>query len=312
MSNDWQAKLDYFAQEAVDGWLPEYFIKPDRPFALEHPVFNPVRVNAGEPLSNFLVRNDWAKPHDLRLIFLNDYQQLPVHVGNSHQLFYDLPVMAPQEQLGFRFTLSALPAGFHQFSFLMITDPTSISPDATYRALQKHSFNELRYDIWVGTENLPTVVPSFDTFQEGAPLSNLVTDLEVITQPETVYNEALAQLTMPPGETRSLTIRFFNCGPKCTAQIFPNEQLPDQSFPLLLSTFWNDQNTRTSQMDFSFTSPDDLTITIQIQAPQEAGDYQLMVVGFPLPGYSEFTNQAERSLGVEAIWSRRILVNVRK
>src|SRR3972149_5433528 len=140
----WQQKTAFLAPEnGWTGWATQLTVAPKAETGgyLE----NPILVPAQEQIRGFfLVRNGWNRPHTLRVIFLLDFQQVPVLVENKVTHFYDLPLMEPQEDKAFEFMLPGLSQGFHKLSILLIADPENYSLDIEYRFFQQKSFSELR------------------------------------------------------------------------------------------------------------------------------------------------------------------------
>jgi hypothetical protein len=295
---------------AWGSWLLEAYVEPNPAFDVGKYVSNPVRIQS-EKESNglLLLYNFWQLPHTARLIFLLDYQQSELGISEKTHDFIELPQMAPGEAFTVGFKLPPLPEGFHQLSVITVADPVSQSTDVLYRVDQRSSFFEYRQDIWVGIDTLPNSINGFEDASIGFPASNRHGGIELIAMPETIVNEPLSELTLNPGEKQCIPLRFFNCGKECRAR--PDVKQPYSGpFPVKLIAFWNDVMSGVYEFDLPADAPDNLTFNLEIEAPKEPGDYQLMVTAFPLPGYSQFQNDAERTMGPLAAFSRRVLVNV--
>jgi hypothetical protein len=301
-----QQTIDYL-QGDWDAWVLAFYIEPDLPFETDYFVMNPVRVDAQSDLTGTIIlRNEYALPHNARLMVLLDYQSIPLEVENEIVQYLNVPEIEPHEDYIVEFSMGGLETGFHQLSALVITDPLSNSSDKEYRIAQQHSFQEQRVDLWVGSETLPSDIPFYDDPEEGTSASFIGGRVEVIAIPETTENEPLVNLEMLANETACIPLRFFNCGENCSAE----QKRSFEDLPQKLLVMWDDQVTQEYDFTLSSDMPDNFTLNLQVEAPSGPGSHQLGIVVFSLPGYSQATPDRDYTLTPRALFSRRILVEV--
>ncbi len=299
----WQQKTTFVSPESDwGGWVT--ILKADSNSNIDPSIENPIRLSTGSDVhAFFLVRNAWKKPHDLRIIFLLNLHQVPIIRSDGIHDFYDLSTLEPQEDRAFEFILPALSGGFHQLSILLVTDPDSLSTDGTYRLLQQKSFFEARYDLWVGTGTLPEEVVTFESAELGQAAGSRMGGVELVVSPDDKENKPLTSLALKPGEEHCLNLRLYNAKSEVNAPY-------TGPVPLRIAVFWNDKMEQVLDYDLLADAPDNLTLQLKVQTPSEAGSYQLSVVVFTFPGYSQFEAVGERTGYPWGAFSRRSLVEV--
>jgi len=307
----WEQKVGFFKPEGEwGGWVTQLQIDTPLTSNDDHFIENPIRVPAKAKVHGyFLVRNAWKKSHDLRVIFFLDFQQVLVKKLDKSYGYYDLPVMESQEDRAFEFVISEMADGFHQLSFLLITDPQSLSTDSTYRALQQRSFYEGRYDLWVGINELPQNIMVFESSELGQSAASRLGVIELLKSPIDETNTPLFSMKLASEQKHCLYLRLFNCGIECRKESEVNK-LYSGPVPLRIGIFWNDKLEQVLNYDLRADAPDNLTLQIEIETPKKPGLYQLHVVGFAFPGFSQFTASLERTTYPPGLYSRRILVDV--
>jgi len=300
---EWRQKNALVSPESDwGGWVTMLRTTPG--LEMDPSVENPIRLPTDTEANAFLlVRNAWKKPHSLRIVFLIDFQQASVTKSEQRTLFYDFPIMEPQEDRTIEFTLPALSRGFHQLSTLFVTDPDNVSTDTEYRYLQQHSFSEQRYDLWVDTEARPKEVMTFESAELGRAAGSRMGGVEFVVSPDDKENKPLTSLTLKPGEEHCLNLRLYNAKSEVNAPY-------TGPVPLRIAVFWNDKMEQVLDYDLLADAPDNLTLQLKIQAPSEAGSYQLSAVVFTFPGYSQFEAVGERTGYPGGAFSRRSLVEV--
>lgn len=80
------------------GRVSELRIKPSTSLDTHSSLANPIKL----PLQNeyhlfFYVRNAWKQTHDLRVIFLLDFQQIAMSVPTGQSSYFDFVAMNSQE-----------------------------------------------------------------------------------------------------------------------------------------------------------------------------------------------------------------------
>jgi len=303
---EWHQKTAFVPPESdLGGWVTIIKVDPNLNTGLLAKKKNPILLPAQAETKIFLmVRNAWKKPHTLRVIFLLDFQQVPIHGPHGVTDYYDFPVMASQEDQALALTLTALPPGFHQLSILWIADPENTSSDSVYRLLQQKSFQEERFDLWVGINAPPTATLVFEDAKIGQDASNRFGGIEFVASPTDKTNEPLTSLVLKPSDEHCLNLRLFNAKPGTDA-------LYTDSVPLFIAVFWNDKLEQIVNYDLSASSPENLTLRLRVQAPSEAGSYQLSAAVFTFSGYSQFDGTGTRVGYPIGTFTRRILVAVR-
>ena len=299
----WLQKTTFFAPESNWGtWLTMLEIQPR--LEMEMYAESPIPLPSETELQGFLlIRNAWKKPHTLRIIFLIDFQQVHVLQGASPSYYYDFPLVEPQEDRGVKFSLPTLSEGFHQLSILTITDAGDDSTDNDYRFLQQKSFSEQRYDLWIGNTLRPSDAPFFDYPELGMVASNRFANIQVIRSPNDKASQPLETLSLQAEQKTCLNLRFFNAPPEA-------DTTGVDAMPLHIAVFWDDELSEIVDYDFPPDAPENLTLPIKVKAPSEAGSYQLGIVVFTFPGYSQFKSIGERTGFPMGAFSRRILVEV--
>lgn len=298
----WQQKASFLSPESGwAGWVTQLAVFPSQEIGkfLE----NPVLLTPEEQIRGFfLVRNSWQMPHTLRVIFLLDFQQVPVLVENRLNHFYDFPKMDPQEDRAFEFILPGLPEGFHQLSILLVADPENYSTDSNYRFLQQMSFTELRYDLWVGIDSPSQEVPRFENPEIGQAAASRLGSVELVLSAQDPENNPVLSLAMSSGKQYCVNLRLFNSTPQLT--------LYGGSVDLRIAVFWNDELTQVLDYTLSADAPEKLTLQLAIGAPLEIDTYQFSIVVFTYPGYSQFTIPNKRTGYPVGAFTRRVVVEV--
>jgi len=251
-----------------------------------------------------LLRNAWKKPHDSRMIFLLDFQQMPVLTSEGIRPFYTLPALAPQEDYAFEFVIPPLPRGFHTLSFVMIADPQNRSLDPVYRAAQQDSFLDQRFDLWVGVKPFSLDVPALETLALGqAAVSRFAKSVDLVVTPQDPINEPLAFFSSKPGDSHCVYLRLYN---EETEVNRPYKE----PVPLHIVASWDDQLTEALDYDLLADAPRHLTLPLSVRTPTEPGLHQLQVMIFSFPGWSQY-NDGTFTGFFTASFSRRVLVEVR-
>lgn len=299
----WQQKTAFLAPESEwAGWATQLTVFPKAVTGgyLE----NPILVPAQELIRGFfLVRNGWNMPHPLRVIFLLDFQQVPVLVGNKLTHFYDLPMMEPQEDKAFEFMLPGLSQGFHQLSILLIADPEDYSIDIEYRFFQQKSFSELRYDLWVGLDSPPQDTLRFESPEIGQSADSRMGNVELVLSAEDPKNNPLLSFSVSPGKQYCVNLRFFNRTP-------PMDAPYSGPVYLRIAVFWKDKLAQVLDYHLLPDAPENLTLQLAVEPPLEAGNYQFNIVVFTYPGYSQFADLRERTGYPVGEFTRRVVVDV--
>lgn len=300
----WGHKTAFASPDSEWGaWLTMFRVVPsyDTDQFMENP--NRIPVDA-EVHYYYLIRNAWKKPHSLRLIFLLDFQQLPViYLGETYE-FLDFHELLSQESVAIEFALPSLSNGFHQLSIILMTDPASTSSDVTYRIMQMKSFWEDRFDLWVGTKSLPEDVPRFEMPELGQAASNRMGGFEVLVSADSQIPQPLKNLALKQGEKHYLYLHFYNTKPEPDASY-------DGPIPLLIAISWNDVLKQVLNYELSADAPDGITLKLSVDTPIEGGSYQLNVIVFEFPGLSQFISPEQRTAYPRGHFSRRILVDVK-
>jgi hypothetical protein len=121
----------------------------------------------------------------------------------------------------------------------------------------------------------------------------------------------LTHFSMKPGEEITLGLQLYNCGIECR-KTSPMDQQYAGDVPMLIGVFWDDQMKETFSYNLPANAPDKITLPVKLKAPTEAGNHQLSLVAFTLPGYSQFElNSLERTILPRAIFSHRNTVDVK-
>ncbi len=299
----WQQKTALLSPESEwAGWATQLAVFPSAETGgyLESPILVPAKEQIR---GFFLVRNGWNKAHILRAIFLLDFQQVPVLVGNMLTHFYDLPTMEPQEDKAFEFMLPGLPQGFHQLSILLIADPENYSTDIEYRFFQQMSFSELRYDLWVGLDSPPQDTPGFESPELGQSAASRLGSVELVLSAEDPENDPVLSFVMSLGKQYCMNLRLFNPAAQANAPY-------GNPVDLRIAVFWNDKLAQVLDYHLLADAPENLTLQLMVEAPPKTGTYQFNIVVFTYPGYSQFAELRERTGYPIGAFTRRVVVDV--
>ena len=299
----WQTQLTTFPPESDwRGWFSVFMIDPADDFNTEPLTVNPIRVLTSEDVHGYLmIESRFAKSHTIRVVFLFDFQPVPVTKEGESKFYQALLDVAPQEDHAFEFKFSNLPEGFHQFSILLIADPEDTRLDKDYRISQQGSFWEQRYDLWIDLDRIPDNVLTLPSKEEGIGAAGAFHHVEIITPLETQSNEPLEIIESSPGQTHCINLRVFNASPE---ELVPYSDL----VPITIGIFWDDVLFQKVEYQLGDQSPTD--IQINVQAPDEIGMHQLGIAVMPFAGYSQFDADLTRVVFPYSPFSRRVLVNV--
>ncbi|MDD5369619.1 MAG: hypothetical protein PHQ40_11070 [Anaerolineaceae bacterium] len=275
-------------------------------------IVNPVRVRADEEIRGYLLlKNARKQRHDARIIFLIDYQQLSITLNNDKSSdYYDLPDMDPSEERGVEFLLPPQTRGFHQVSVLLITDPDVLSDNEIIGIVQRSSFREIRYDLWVGEKHLPDGIDYYKDNVVAEAARTRIANIDIISPVENEKNDPLQRLTLKPGEYNCIKLRLYNCGQECLKQS-GMDRGNDGPIPLIISVFWDDKMDEYTDYVLAADEIDNLTLKLRIRAPILPGDHHLNAIVFTLPEFSQFNpNDLEYASYVQTLFSRRVDVEV--
>ncbi len=281
-------------------WLAQFTLSADEQPAAPSGLIRlpPQQTSYGR----LLVSNVFHKPHSLALVFLLDYQPVSVQDETGTQPSYYVPEIPVGAERALEFLMPPIPRGLHHLSILLITDPESASTDVDYRQAQQRSFSEQRFDLWVGIDEIPDKVPTFQNIEQAVSSGGYRSLFEVVypDDPE----QQVETLKLEPGADRMLALRF-------------NHELPTDNLepytgtlPLRIGIFWNDQLQRVVDYESDPRSVWRAALPIDVHAPLEPGSYQLQVVAFQIPWHAQFNADGEWIAFGKAAFSRRILVEV--
>ncbi len=305
----WEEKTAFFQPESEwGGWVSQLRFESETNFDVNRYIENPIRLPHQPNIRGFfIVKNAWKQPHGLRIVFLLDFQQIPVLMLAKEQSYHDISVLQSQEERAFEFVLSGLTEGFHQLSILQITDPDTYYTDDFYRTLQQKSLSENRYDLWVNIDEPPGHSTIFESQEIGQAASGRIGSIDLVEfSGKALPMKSISALT---GEEVEIKLRLFNCGQTCQ-QTYESDMQYQASIPVKIGVFWNDFQTLILEYDLEAEVPDELVFTTHIIVPSEPDTYYLSIVGFALPGYSQFDESLTRVVFPSGLFSQRIKVVV--
>lgn len=297
LSNDtvrqtWQAKIALVSPpNTLSAWLTEVRALPNKNAGA---TLNPIQASINTPLQVYLlIRSGWKTPHQLRLIFLLDYAQLAVLTTDDASHFYDLPILEPGQEAALEFELPTLSPGFHQLSLLLITDPQKSIEEGLERELQRSSFTEARYDIWVGEDEWSKSMPSFDSLAAGSEAASRLQVVELWKPTSGTAGEPFATQSMKTGEERCFNLRLLHAQPDTPLQY-------EGSLPVRALVFWDDEVRQELNFDLGADTPQNYILPVKLRAPNQPGPHSLFIVVFAPIGYSQFAPNGER-VGAPAV-----------
>jgi len=308
--NNWQEMLSFLEKtEGSGAWITISHIESldlyEEPYSTNPNRLPPQRSTTARSL----ICNRYFKPHSLRIIFMIDYQQVPVvSNGQSKKLYYDLPVLQPKEEFALEYIIPPLSAGLHHFTILLITDPESESDDLFYRFQQQLSFGEQRYSLWVGVQELDQADNLLGTVDPpSAPVHysralQLPRFLDPTTTPE--ERSPIHRLQLKAGTVHKMDLTLTAPQPE------ENSTSLGQTFPVLIGVFWNDEMREIAEYHVPILEESEHEITLPIHVPEQPRAQQMMVVVFGAPYNREFDNQGQRILYPKTGFTQRILVEI--
>ncbi len=303
IADEWQQRLDFISPTSEwAGWEKELRFLP----ALRHDEFfsNPILVPDEEELHGYLlVHSGWYQPHPVRIIFLLDYQQVPVLIGDQWMDYYDMPALDSQGEGAIEFILPGLEEGFHQLSTIMIADPESDSTDWEYRLMQRTSFREFRSDIWIGFDSLPPGTPGFESFDIGVSATKNFNNIEFIGTEEDPKHGLTHSLEMSPGEEHCINLQIVHTDAEL--------RLP-YTGPVYfrIGIFWDDVMVEYLDYELPPDANDQHNVWLMVKAPNDSGSHQLHATVFTFPGYSKYLAPMEPSWLDIGLFTWRVLVEV--
>lgn len=281
-------------------WLAQFTLSADEEPAAPSGLIRlpPWQVSYGR----LLVSNVFHKPHSLALVFLLDYQPLSVQGENGTLPGYHVPEMDVGGERAFEFLIPPIPRGLHHLSTLLITDPESTSADINYRQAQQRSFSEQRFDLWVGIEEIPRSIPTFQSFEQAASAGGYRSLFEVVYPDDP--DRQVEALEFEPGVEHTLALRFKHELPTDNLEPYTG------TLPIRIGIFWDDRLQEAFDYESDSASVWQATVPINVHAPFEPGSYQLQVIAFQIPWHAQFDAEGEWIAFGKAAFSRRILVEV--
>lgn len=310
----WEQKTDFVSPTSDwGGWVSELKIEPNLGFDSKNYVTNPIKLPyQDEHHLLFLVRNSWKSTHDLRVIFLLNFRQVPIRTLDKVLTYLDFPAMHPQEDRAVELLLNGIPQGFHQISFILIADPNNVSNDRSYRLLQQKSFREERYDLWVGPAGIPPSNITIENASIGQSAASRIGSLELVETKRNDIDNPLISLEAVPNEELHLAIKLFNCGVECR-KLSEANKLYDGPVPMLVLIFWDDNLQEASEYNLLANAPDNLMLNLNVGAPSTRGIHTLNIVAVTFPGNSQFSmTQLERIIYPQGIFSQRVVIHTQE
>jgi hypothetical protein len=160
----------------------------------------------------------------------------------------------------------------------------------------------LRYDIWIGEQPATGTVKAFETMEEGLIAANRLTGLDFVGSDNKNDPSPVSSLEFGVGEERCLNFRLFGSTSGVTDA---------ESLPIRIAIFWSDEMQYVADYQIPYDSALDRLIGIQVKAPAQPGNYQLMIVAFTHLGHSQFNREGIYTGYSWAAFTRRALVDVR-
>lgn len=260
-------------------------------------------VGSGEPLVGYLiVQNAWRYSHDLGIIFTLDCQQaqLAIKGEQDRKAIYIVQDMRPGEQRALSIQIPPLAKGRHRLTPVYVPDALNDHPDITEYGMQLGrqgsgigmsilSVSSKEILAQVVTELIGDRLPR--TQDSEHPIASAGTRP---FQPDEIVHITLAMLSKapsPPGGTAhnmvedqlqvnevvTYHLKLMGCSPA-----------PYQGdVPIQIGVFWDDVMYHSDRYNVPAYIPcEGRSIPVEIQAPPVPGEYTLMIVVYPYPGYS--------------------------
>ncbi len=297
-----QLKLNTYEdliQRGANGWFEVYKAGPDG--ASLHSGLAWI-VGSSEPLVGYLiVQNGWRYAHDLGIIFTLDYRQaqLAIEGEQDRKPIYVMQQMYPGEQRALSIRIPPLAEGVHQLTAVYVPDALNDHPDISEYVTQLQNGSNIGMSIlsMSSEEILAQVSTELVGDRLPRPLDSEYSITNLGTRPfrpEEIVRITLAMLSKSPspagGDARNMMEDWLQVNEVVTysLKLLGCSPAPYQGdVPIQIGVFWDDVMYQSDRYNVPANIPcEGRSIPVTIQAPPAPGEYTLMVVVYPYPGYS--------------------------
>jgi len=290
-----------WVRQGAKAWFSVYKAGPDNASMHSGIVWI---VDSEKPLVGYLiVQNGWQYTHDVDIIFTLDYRQVQLTVADDAldtMPSFTLMDMQPGEQRALTIQIPSLSEGEHRISTLYVPGGVK-DPDATLENLERsRQINQgagpsmsilsvsnkdvlAQVTSELGGSRLPHALESSIPYIKTRPF-----------RPEEIVRITSAWLStssqLPGAAAASMTEGWLQANEVAT---YPLKLLGGTStlyqgdVPFQIGVFWNNVMYQSDHYEVpSRVIYEGESIPITIQSPSAPGEYTLVVVVYPYPGYS--------------------------